>query len=114
MSEKDTNDKELLELAARAAGYTLEENYDDDQYYPWCTETLAFWNPLIDGGDAFRLMVTLKIDVSLYNHCVSVNDAPLEFYGDDPCAATRRAIVNAAAEIGAESDAVHLGKPDGS
>ena len=97
-------DKELLELAAKAAGYTLEEHYDDDQYYPWCTETLAFWNPLLDDGDAFRLMVTLKIDVALYNKCVSVNDAPLDFYGDDPCAATRRGIVEAAAEIGRNHD----------
>ena len=97
-------DKELLELAAKAAGYTLEEHWDDEQYYPWCTETLAFWNPLIDNGDAFALMVKLKIDVALYNKCVSVNDAPLEFYRDDPCAATRRGIVNAAAEIGRNHD----------
>ena len=113
-------DKELLELAARAAGYTLEEHYDDEQYYPWCTETLAFWNPLLDDGDAFRLMVTLKIDVALYNNCASVDDMPLEFYEDDHYTAVRRGIVKAAAEIGkemetsdnSESDAVHLGKPD--
>lgn len=95
-------DEELLELAAKAAGFTLEEHWDDDQYYPWCVETDAFWNPLLDDGDALRLMVELKIDVALYNKCVSVNDVPLEFYGDDPYAATRRAIVNAAAEIGKE------------
>ena len=106
MNEKDTqtDDKELLTLAAKAAGFTLEDHYDDDQYYPWCAETEAFWNPLIDDGDAFRLMVTLKIDVALYNKCVSVNDAPLDFYGDDPCAATRRGIVEAAAEIGRNHD----------
>jgi len=95
-------DKELLELAAKAAGYTLEEHWDDDQYYPWCVTTDAFWNPLLDDGDAFALMVRLKIDVSLYNKCVSVNDVPLEFYNDDPCSAVRRGIVNAAAEIGRE------------
>ena len=93
-------DKELLELAAKAAGFTLEEHFDDEQYYPWCATTEAFWNPLLDNGDAFALMVKLKIDVALYNKCVSVNDAPLEFYRDDPCAATRRGIVKAAAEIG--------------
>ena len=113
-------DKELLELAAKAAGYTLEEHYDHDMFYPWCIETDAFWNPLIDDGDALRLMVALEIDVALYNKCVSVNDVPLEFYNDDPCSATRRGIVKAAAEIGkemetsdnSESGPVHLGKPD--
>ena len=95
-------DKELLELAAKAAGYTLEDHYDDDQYYPWSVTIDAFWNPLLDNGDAFALMVKLKIDVALYSRCVSVNDAPLEFYRDDPCAATRRGIVEAAAEIGRE------------
>ena len=89
-------DKELLELAAKA------EHYDDEQYYPWCATTEAFWNPLLDDGDAFALMVKLKIDVALYNNCVSVNDAPLEFYGDDPYAAVRRGIVKAAADIGKE------------
>ena len=124
MNEKDTqtDDKELLTLAAKAAGYTLEEHYDDEQYYPWCATTEAFWNPLLDDGDALRLMVTLKIAVALYNKCVSVNDAPLEFYDNDPCAATRRGIVNAAADIGkemetsdnSESDPVHLGNPEAS
>lgn len=115
-------DEELLELAAKAAGYTLEEHYDHDMFYPWCTETLDFWNPLIDNADAFALMVKLKIDISLYNHCVSVNDVPLEFYDNDPCSAVRRGIVNAAAVIGkemetsdiSESEAVNLGKSDAS
>ena len=102
MSEEDSCDKELLTLAAKAMGVTFEDHYDDDEYWPWVEKTQDFWNPLADDGDAFRLMVTLKIDVALYNKCVSVNDAPLEFYGDDPCAATRRGIVEAAADIGKE------------
>ena len=104
MSEEDTGDKELLELAAKAAGFTFEDHYDDDEYWPWVEETQDFWNPLADDGDALRLMVRLKIDVSLYNNCVSVDDAPLEFYGDDPYAAVRRGIVEAAAEIGRNHD----------
>jgi len=104
MSEEDTCDKALLELAAKAAGYTLEDHYDDDQYYPWCTETDFFWNPLRDDGDALRLMVELRMDVAFHPRCVSVGDADLEFYDNDPCAATRRGIVKAAAEIGMEKN----------
>jgi len=116
------NDEELLALAAKAVGYNLEHHYDDDQYYPWCTETDAFWNPLRDDGDALRLAVKLKLNVMFWAVCLSVDDRPLEMYENDPYAATRRAIVRAAAEIGremktsdiSESDPVHLGKPDGS
>ena len=115
-------DKELLELAAKAAGFTFEDHYDDDEYWPWVEETQDFWNPLADDGDALRLMVELRMDVAFHPRCVSVGDAELEFYGDDPCAATRRGIVEAAAEIGkemetsdnSESDPVHLGNPEAS
>ena len=115
-------DKELLELAAKAAGFTLEEHFYDEQYYPWCATTEAFWNPLLDDGDALRLMVELRIDVAVYSRCVSCGDAPLKFYDNDPCSAVRRAIVEAAAEIGkemetsdnSESDPVHLGNPEAS
>ena len=109
MSEEDTGDKKLLELAAKAAGFTLEEHYDDDQYYPWCAETEAFWNPLLDDGDAFRLMVELRIDVWLCEEKIAVAEYGLngfcigrcnEWLHDDPHAAVRRAIVRAAAEIG--------------
>jgi len=106
MSKEDTCDKELLELAAKAAGYTLEEHYDDDQYYPWCTETLAFWNPLLDDGDALRLMVKLGMQMYIFSPdiddgiCVpysEINREFREYHNNDPLAATRRAIVKAAA-----------------
>ena len=108
MSEEDTGDKELLGLAAKAAGFTLEEHYDDDQYYPWCTETEAFWNPLLDDGDAFRLMVKLDLALTCAQDEAIVSDwfgrceTLEEHYGSDRYAATRRGIVNAAAEIGRE------------
>ena len=113
MSEEaiQTDDKELLELAAKAVGFTLEEHYDDDQYYPWCTETLAFWNPLLDDGDALRLAVKLGLEVRTdgpYLIAVTPRYVDNELYeprGEDPCAATRRAIVRAAAEIGKEKEA---------
>ena len=101
-------DKELLELAAKAAGVTIGVVKEPKGHPAWCDHCVVdgydhmMWAPFIDDAQAFRLMVTLKIDVSLYNNCVSVDDAPLEFYDNDPYAAVRRGIVKAAAEIGKE------------
>lgn len=97
-------DKELLGLAAKVMGYTLEEHYDDEQYYPWCTETQAFWNPLLDNGDAFSLMVELTIDMEFWDEFVVAGLSLLrkghrEMYSDDRFTVTRRAIVCAAAEF---------------
>ena len=102
-------DRELLELAAKAAGIELVWHGDAD---PWCfAETVAGikWNPRDDDGDALRLAVKLdfavvlegsknnvRIDGASPNGLELVNE-PL---GEDPYAATRRAIVRAAAEIG--------------
>ncbi len=108
MSKEDTCDKELLTLAAKAIGFTFEDHYDDDQYWPWVEETQDFWNPLIDDGDAFRLMVELGLEVRTdgpYLIAVTPRYVDNELYeprGEDPCAATRRGIVKAAAEIGRE------------
>lgn len=88
------NDRGLLELAAKAAGIdhrrlpdAWPERFDDDQ-----------WNPLIDDGDALRLAVKLNIDHGKPGMRLSIDWSP----ADDPYAATRRAIVRAAAEIGKE------------
>ena len=93
-------DKELLELAAKASG--LEEAKMRIEFNQW--------NPLEDDGDALRLAVRLKLDVFFLPSRVEAHIAggriPLiqhiarETYGTDPLAATRRAIVRAAAEIG--------------
>ena len=86
------NDRELLELAAKAAG--IEEGIGG-----------AFWtefgvfDPLTDDGDALRLAVKLDID---YYHYMKLNSDILDSYENDPYTATRRAIVRAAAEIGKE------------
>jgi len=85
-------DRELLELAAKAAEI----------------EHIGMWNPLADDGDALRLAVKLKLDTnckefatacSWFPHTTK-NDVVLTHDGSDPYAATRRAIVRAAAEIG--------------
>lgn len=85
-------DKELLELAAKAA------RVEWDEY------TLDCWNPLVADGDAFRLAVKLGltpiIDTEWFDETEIDGFSVCEKHGDDPYAATRRAIVRAAAEIG--------------
>lgn len=124
-------DHELLELAAKAAGMTGLEYTDHflgDYYDPRggeiglsSTDTISIWNPLINDGDALRLAVKLQLNVN--NEHVSAGAAyctrgedevfPIASSGMEchgPAAdhvipedydATRRAIVLAAAEIGA-------------
>ena len=97
-------DRELLELAARAAGYTLIEHYAGLPLI--AAELNAAWNPLADDGDALRLAVKLKLSVwfeereaHAWTHIIWVSPV-FEPYTGDVNAATRRAIVRAAAAIG--------------
>ena len=113
------NDRELLELAAKAAGIFEQgewfDNYDVDSNgvdRVFCQSFVVGnteWNPLTDDGDALRLAVKLNIPIwecAQYNRAmaeVRYGAASCEYWepvGDDPYAATRRAIVRAAAEIG--------------
>lgn len=119
-------DRELLELAAKGAGYRTD--------HPWNTERLDMdppvdalmihntngglahtaWNPLTDDGDALRLAVKLGIIarikmprgapmVAISFFCKAGRKTRqivvIEAGQPDPYAATRRAIVRAAAEI---------------
>lgn len=96
------DDRELLELAAKAAGIGLAWSTDPDQS-PRETADWQTWNPLTDDGDALRLSVKLGIDIThaFDTRTVSAeNTAGYVAEGVDPYAATRRAIVRAAAEIG--------------
>ena len=93
-------DKELLELAAKAAGFSVWTDIDGN-LYSGTSGTEVNWNPLTDDGDALRLAVKL----GLWVHCgkcdVSIEGTRIEIpCGNDPYAATRRAIVRAAAQIG--------------
>jgi len=94
-------DKELLTLAAKAAGIELHH---------WCGDTFirvseyvddagGYWNPLTDDGDALRLAVKLGLGIRFYLDGVGAGEE-YEMNHEDPYAATRRAIVRAAAEIG--------------
>jgi len=112
------SDRELLELAAKAAGMTVE--YDpyaspsgEDDWF--ITDEGYGWNPRTDDGDALRLAAKVGLVVDF--HCPAgvdriigtgvwtqgpAVDAP-EFWtahGSDAGAASRYTITRAAAEIG--------------
>ena len=105
-------DREYLELAAKAAGMkpgTWFDGWNDEG-----RETGDYWNPLTDDGDALRLAVKLNLLIDCNYCCAMALDFPdRDWWGGgederagvahdecDPYAATRRAIVRAAAEIG--------------
>lgn len=91
--------RELLELAAKAAG--IESLYWT-QYGHKCFQCNGKiqkpWNPLEDDGDALRLAVSLGL-LDGGNRYMTLRTEEI-LNGLDPYAATRLAIVRAAAEIG--------------
>jgi len=113
------SDRELLVLAARAFGFGVECSRGPiwtESEYPkksgkngalwngkggWGDEA-ELWNPLTDDGDALRLAVRLWLDLNINDGQCDVFSSE-GFYNcrdDDTAAATRRAIVRAAAAIG--------------
>ena len=101
------SDRELLEFAAKAAGIDVRWYQGDClRVADKCNGFAGKWNPLTDDGDAFRLAVRLGLHVFQLKHYVRCGrkniDMPIEESKreQDPLAATRRAIVRAAAQIG--------------
>lgn len=99
-------DRELLELAAKAIG--AEWDCKLNVYWLADSEGVSFeWNPLKDDGDALRLAVSLRIEYC-YGYGLGGEVQRVIVYDDlhvmvqdcDVCAAARRAITRAAAEIG--------------
>ena len=122
-----TTDRELLERAARAywsgeiddlcsirwleedqaIGYTHGDNQDHNG-----TDVELVWNPLTDDGDALRLAV--KLDLNVFQTAGSAYAVPSDDSeaheeqvryidaGGNAFAATRRAIVRAAAAMASE------------
>lgn len=104
-----STDRELLELAAKAAGYNTGHHWNaerlklippvdslvvilpDGQYH-------TAWNPLTDDADALRLAVALEIDLKFWDGDVEAGRQG--WFGMEPLSDARRAIVRAAAEIG--------------
>lgn len=99
-------DRELLELAAKAEGHKVyfDDGKSDLAFYD-SKYTGLLWNPIHVNEDAFKLMVKLSINVSS-EKCngttwICMSEIQInESHNNDPYAATRRAIVRAAAEIG--------------
>ena len=99
------DDKTMLELAAKACGA-----YWFGHYGCWYMGDNP-WNPLTDDGDALRLAVKLRLELEYafgdQGECVCQYWIGGEGFkrltqpiDGNPYAATRRAIVRAAAEIG--------------
>lgn len=112
-----TTDREMLEMAAKAAGYKVrwhekwqcyvhEEPFNTDNP-PTPAGQRQIWVPLSDAGDALRLAVTLRLKIESWvdglSACAIASFDGMavyeRHYGDDPERATRRAIVRVAAEI---------------
>lgn len=109
-------ERELLEFAAKAAGFAdFNPTPDSSGRYNVGPATKAdgalddghwmMWNPLTDDGDALRLAVKLNFVMQCMGWCCSVTrgtslSATELSEGEGVGAATRRAIFRAAAEIG--------------
>lgn len=112
-------DRELLELAAKAAGFTnlihwVDENTDEDSHlygFPCLCRDLCgkpyeirAWNPLVDDSDALRLACGQSADIFINQATVRVEIGRVivkqEIVKGDKVTAVRRAIVRAVAEIG--------------
>ena len=96
-------DRELLELAAKAAGIEFSEIGGGARYapQPGIMQPYVPWNPLTDDGDALRLAVKLEITIMFDSYSVWCgHHGAVKHHNGDPCAATRLVIVRAAAEIG--------------
>lgn len=104
-------DKEMLELAAKAAG--VDGEYVENSPLNGAYRTGIYdrfldheWNPLTDDGDALRLAVKLEMVVDTIE-LILIGSPPSVCVGIDfdeqytcPESAVRRAIVRAAAEVG--------------
>ena len=114
-------DKNLLELAAKAAGLKNYRYCPAEDGLPACIEyddeddCTVVWMPHLDDGDALRLAVQLGLEIyrghdAIRGEFCEVFYRPRKYAGQKSCieyhkdhpdqvAATRRAIVRAASEI---------------
>ena len=101
-----STDRELLELAVKAAGIVGDlKATADGAMWVFCHDGTDPWNPLTDDGDALRLAATLELSLHVLPHRIGVSKDSVYVggwmdRGLDDAADYRRAIVRAAAEIG--------------
>lgn len=108
-------DRELLELAARAAGLPFSkgglnaERLTMDPPNPglWIRGGNSCWNPLLDDGDALRIAVRLRLKIVHTESAAFCSRRgkvlAFEDHGPDAHRATRRVIVRAAAALAQET-----------
>lgn len=106
------NEKELLELAAKAAGYDVVYEGGYLTFFRRDESGRHIWNPLRDDGDIARLEAALEIDVEWSENGVVARAlipeiietrsyfAAFSLHGGDKNLARRYASTHAAAEIG--------------
>lgn len=107
-------DLDMLEAAAKAVGWRVvsRREFEGLNVDVGGGATIVKWNPLGNDGDALRLAVALRIDLQLFaaqsqnpwvRGCVDREGKSFgqQVVNGDALAATRRAIVRAAAALAA-------------
>lgn len=98
-------DKELVELAAKAAG--IKGIWHRKGFVAYSGWSKGIFSPLSDDGDALRLAVKLGVEFHMEgdeeSECVWANEI-FEWTDGYALSATRRAITRAAAQIGKEME----------
>lgn len=103
------NDRELIEMAAKAVGIELHVwgTMGAENFAAVNLPNSPRWNPIEDDGQALRLAVGLGIQVWRDADVIWCGGVA-SVVGDDPEADVRLAIVRAAAELGAQPNATAL------
>lgn len=84
----ENQDRELLELAAKAAGLSITGwNKRNSQHVAVLSDG-SYWQPLLENsitdtdGDALRLAACLEIVVDTYNHRAALSSSFMDGQGD--------------------------------
>ena len=102
-------DREMLELAAKAAGYVPATSDAGGPFVIFEGSEARDWNPREDDGDCARLEAALRltilwmdgyVTVVANGHCLIVEEYGLNSTADQRQAARRNAVTRVAAEIG--------------